>query len=84
MFAFLRQVIEATDVVDLTKGYDIFVKTLNDSSVDFAVRVWTENVNYWPAYFSVTENVKKSFDQAGVGISLPQMELHIKQPAART
>lgn len=74
----ISQVIEATEVVDLSKGYDIFVKTLNDSSVDFAVRVWTENANYWPAYFSITEQVKKSFDTAGIGIPFPQMDVHIK------
>lgn len=75
----IGEVVEATPMVDLTKGYDIFVKKLNDSSVDFAVRVWTENANYWPAFFHVTEQVKKSFDAAGIGIPFPQMDVHIKQ-----
>jgi len=74
----ISEVIDATPMIDLEKGYDIFVKKLNDSSVDFAVRVWTENANYWPAFFHVTEQVKKSFDAAGIGIPFPQMDVHLK------
>ena len=75
----IKQVVEATPDVDLTRGYDIFVKTLNDSSVDFAVRVWTDNDHYWPAYFHITEQIKKSFDAAGIGIPFPQMDVHLKK-----
>ena len=78
----IAQVIEATPMVDLTQGYDIFVKKLNDSSVDFAVRVWTDNANYWPATFHITEQVKKAFDAAGVGIPFPQMDVHLKGQSA--
>ena len=74
----ISQVIEATPMINLDKGYDIFVKKLNDSSVDFAVRVWTENDSYWPAFFHVTEQVKKSFDAADIGIPFPQMDVHMK------
>ena len=74
----ISQVIEATPMINLDKGYDIFVKKLNDSSVDFAVRVWTDNDNYWPAFFHVTEQVKKSFDAADIGIPFPQMDVHMK------
>jgi small conductance mechanosensitive channel len=73
----ISEVIEATPMVDLSRGYDIFVKKLNDSSVDFAVRVWTENANYWPAFFHVTEQIKKAFDKAGIGIPFPQMDVHL-------
>lgn len=73
----ISEVIDATPMIDLTRGYDIFVKKLNDSSVDFAVRVWTENANYWPAFFHVTEQVKKAFDKASIGIPFPQMDVHL-------
>ncbi len=77
--AVIAQVIEATATVDLTKGYDIFVKTLNESSVDFTVRVWTLNDNFWPSQFHIIEQVKKEFDKAGIGIPFPQMDVHIKR-----
>jgi len=77
--ATIREVVDATPGVDLDRGYDVFVKTLNDSSVDFTVRVWTANENYWPAHFHITEHVKKSFDARGIGIPFPQMDVHIKR-----
>ncbi len=77
--AVITEVIQETPGVDLEKGFDIFVKKLNDSSVDFAVRVWAENANYWPVFFHVTEQVKKSFDAAGIGIPFPQMDVHLHQ-----
>ena len=77
--AVIKQVIEGTPNVELDKGYDIFVKTLNDSSVDFAVRVWTSNDYYWPVQFHIIEQVKKQFDAAGIGIPYPQMDVHLKR-----
>ena len=75
----IKQVVDSTPNVDLSKGYDVFVKTLNDSSVDFAVRVWTANDFYWPVQFHITEHIKKAFDAAGIGIPYPQMDVHIKK-----
>ena len=74
----IESVIVATPGVMLESGYDIFVKTLNDSSVDFAVRVWAANADYWPITFHITEQVKKAFDANGIGIPFPQMDVHIK------
>jgi len=79
--AVITQVLEATPMIDLTKGFDIFVKTLNDSSVDFTVRVWMDNANYWPAHFHITEHIKKAFDASGIGIPFPQMDVHLKREA---
>lgn len=77
--AVIRSVVEAAPGVDLEPGIDVFVHKLNDSSVDFSVRVWTTNANYWPVYFHVTEQVKKQFDAAGIGIPYPQMDVHLKR-----
>lgn len=75
----IREVLEAAPMIDQTAGFDIFVKTLNDSSVDFTVRVWMENANYWPAHFHITEQIKKAFDANDIGIPFPQMDVHIKK-----
>ncbi len=73
----IKQVIENTPNVLLDKGYDILVKELADSSVNFAVRVWVKCENYWPVYFHMQEHIKKEFDKAGVGIPFPQMDVHV-------
>ncbi len=61
------------------KGHSILVKELADSSVNFAVRFWTQNADYWPAFFHMNEHVKKSFDANGVSIPFPQMDVHLDQ-----
>lgn len=55
----------------------IAVKELADSSVNFVVRVWSESGNYWGIYFDMQEKVKKTFDEKGIGIPYPQMDVHV-------
>ncbi len=49
-----------------------------DSSLDFTCRAWCASENYWKVYFDLTEEVKKAFDQNGISIPFPQMDVHIK------
>ncbi|CAH1001656.1 Small-conductance mechanosensitive channel [Neolewinella maritima] len=76
--AVIISVLEQTPMIVHESGYNVFVKTLNDSSVDFTVRVWAANADFWPVHFHVTEHVKKAFDAAGIGIPFPQMDVHVK------
>lgn len=55
------------------------VINLGSSSVDFAVRPWTQTENYWPVYFSTYENVKKRLDTEGITIPFPQRDVHVYQ-----
>ncbi|MBO3442942.1 mechanosensitive ion channel domain-containing protein [Clostridium sp. CCUG 7971] len=50
------------------------------SSVDFAVRVWCKTENYWAIHFDLLEQVKNKFDEEGISIPYPQMDLHFKNP----
>lgn len=47
------------------------VSELADSSVNFAVRPWTNTADYWDVYFETTENVKLALDKAGIEIPYP-------------
>ncbi len=49
-----------------------------DSSLEFTARVWCKNADYWDLYFDLTEGVKKAFDQKGIQIPYPQMDVHVK------
>ncbi len=73
----IDRVIKETPNVMLDKGYDILVKELGDSSVNFAVRVWCNVEHYWGIYFHMQETIKKEFDKEGVGIPFPQMDVHL-------
>lgn len=54
----------------------VFVKTLNNSSVDFAIRPWTKSEDYWTVRAEVLEACKLAFDEAGIEIPYPhQVEI---------
>mgnify|MGYP000306261383 FL=1 len=48
------------------------VNGLGDSSVNLAVRPYTEPKNYWEVYFDVYEQGKKALDAGGIEIPFPQ------------
>ncbi|EAZ91607.1 mechanosensitive ion channel family protein [Crocosphaera chwakensis] len=52
---------------------------LADSSVNFAVRPWVKQADFWDVYFSLQETVKQRFDEAGINIPFPQRDIHIHQ-----
>ncbi len=57
----------------------IAVSELGDSSINFAVRAWVKAGDYWPVYFEMNEKIYKTFDQEGLNIPYPQMDVHVHQ-----
>lgn len=58
----------------------IAVNELGASSVNFVVRPWVKTEDYWPVKFDVTEKVKLAFDDNGISIPFPQMDVHFFKP----
>ncbi len=57
----------------------IAVSELADSSVNFTVRAWVNAADYWGVYFDMNETIYKTFDQQGLNIPYPQMDVHLHQ-----
>ena len=57
----------------------VAVSELADSSVNFVVRPWVKSSDYWPVYFDLLEKIKLKFDEAGISIPYPQMDVHLKK-----
>ncbi|MBQ1548103.1 MAG: mechanosensitive ion channel family protein [Lachnospiraceae bacterium] len=55
----------------------VFVRELNDSSVDIGVRYYVKTRNYWKARWDLNENVKERFDAEGIKIPFPQRDVHL-------
>ena len=64
-----------------TPAYDLAVRELADSSVNFVVRPWCSTADYWTVWFEVHESVKKALDAAGISIPFPQQDVHMHQVA---
>lgn len=59
------------------KEITVGVIALADSSINFVLRPWVKTADFWPVRFSLLENVKKRFDEVGIEIPFPQMDVHI-------
>lgn len=57
----------------------VLVKDLADSSINLAVRPWSEIENFFNMRSDVLEQIKNAFDQEGIEIPFPQRDVHIKQ-----
>lgn len=53
------------------------VLELGESSVDFAFRPWVKSEDYWDVHFDMQEKVKLTFDEKGISIPYPQMDIHL-------
>jgi len=54
----------------------IEVRELADSSVDLVVRAWTSTDDLWPVFFETQRTFKERFDEAGIAIPFPQLDVH--------
>ncbi|NPA72202.1 MAG: mechanosensitive ion channel [Gammaproteobacteria bacterium] len=55
----------------------VALSELADSSVNFIVRPWTDSGDYWAVMWDMNEKVKLAFDEAGISIPYPQMDVHL-------
>ena len=53
------------------------VKSHGASSIDITTAAWCKNEDYWTVFFDMNEQVKKAFDENGISIPFPQMDVHL-------
>ncbi|WP_286239308.1 mechanosensitive ion channel family protein [Neptuniibacter halophilus] len=73
----LQEIIEADERILKDPAPVIAVSELGDSSVNFVVRPWVNAADYWPVLWGITEAVKLRFDEEGISIPYPQMDVHL-------
>lgn len=56
----------------------VYVAELAESSVMLGVRGWASSDNYYNALWSVNEQIKLAFDEAGIEIPFNQLDVHVK------
>lgn len=59
-------------------GKTVHCTNLGESSVDFAVRGWTNSGDWWNTRCEMIEKIKLRFDDEGIEIPFPQMDLHMR------
>ena len=75
----ITSIIEADERILKDPAPLIAVGELADSSVNFNVRPWVKSGDYWSVYFDLNEKIKMAFDDNGISIPFPQMDVHIEK-----
>jgi small conductance mechanosensitive channel len=73
----LKELVRDNEMVYDTPEPIIRVGELAGSSVNFDVKIWCDTSNYWTVYYDMHEKVKLRFDEEGIGIPYPQMDIHM-------
>ncbi|MEZ4931689.1 MAG: mechanosensitive ion channel [Saprospiraceae bacterium] len=73
----LTEILTADERIFQDEPPFIQLAELADSSVNLTVRVWVKAENYWPVLFETNEKVYEAFNEAGLNIPFPQMDVHL-------
>ena len=73
----LRQAAAEIPTVLEEKAPFAAVKNYGDSAIEYVLQVWSTADNYWPTLFAVNQNIKVKFDQAGIEMTYPHLNVHL-------
>lgn len=77
----LEEILAADNRILKDPAPTVAVSALGASSVDLVVRPWVATADYWNVYYSLTENIKITFDEKGISFPYPQQDVHLIQTA---
>ena len=56
----------------------VFVDELGASGIMLGLRAWVNTEQYWSTKWRLNEEIKLAFDEEGIEIPFPQMDVHVK------
>ena len=62
----------------LDKEVFIGITNFGESSIDYTIRVWVKNADYWPVYLGMLEKIKRTFEKEKIEIPYNQLDVHMK------
>lgn len=75
----LQSVAEAGPQILAEPAPVIGVASQGEHAVTMDLKVWCSTSDYFDVKYFLEENVKLAFDEAGIEIPYPQMDIHIKK-----
>ena len=74
----IQKLIDADERILKEPASLIVLGELADSSVNITVRAWANASDYWGIFFDMNEKVYHAFNNGGINIPFPQMDVHVK------
>ena len=74
--AILEAIAEDSRISDFQPPF-VVIGAYKESTVEYIVRVWCDNADYWDVYFGLNERVRESFARNGVKMSYAHVNVHV-------
>lgn len=55
------------------------VSAYGESAIQYSLRLWVKTADYWDVYFQVNQRVKNIFDEQGIAMTYPHLNVHLHQ-----
>lgn len=56
------------------------VDSYGDNAIQYVLRFWVKTPQYWDVYFLVNQRVKAVFDEQGIEMTYPHLNVHLDRP----
>lgn len=74
----LEDIIKNNELILQEEENSANLAKMNQSSLDFSVKVWTQTENYWPCFYSLTESIFLALKQNNIEIPYNKLDVFIK------
>ena len=55
------------------------VTAYGDSAIQYSLRLWVRNADYWDVYFQVNQRIKDIFEEQNVDMTYPHIHVHMEK-----
>jgi len=55
----------------------VHVDSYGDSAIGYVLRAWCANTDYWTVYYDLMDGFKPAFDNAGIEMTYPHVNVHM-------
>ena len=77
--AILTEIAGANKLVLTDPAPFVALKEHGKDGISFTLRVWVNSGDYWTVNFGTLEEIYNVFNQRGIEIPLPQLDIHVKR-----
>ncbi len=72
---------EAVEIPQVLRDQPVFIalSKYGESSIEYTVRVWVKNADYWDANFAILERVHGCYASHGVAMTYPHIHVHTEK-----
>lgn len=80
VFAALKQAASVEGILDAPPIYTA-ITAYGEYAIGYVVRVWCRTEDYWSVFNAITYNIKTVFDQNGIAMTYPHLNVHMAAPS---